>query len=135
MVTASGREFWEIKADSASVDGETADRTQLLSAALPRHGYSYRLVLGADLAKGPRIANALTLLRYGRDSLSAIERERVRLLFCGTQVTWGDVLHGVLGERGRRQICRLALEGVISFDVRTPLSDETPLSWAPSVEK
>lgn len=135
VLMASGREFWEIKADRASVDGETADRTQLLSAALPRHGYSYRLVLGADLAKGPRIANALTLLRYGRDSLTAVEHERVRRLFRGAQVTWGDVLHGVLGERGRRQICRLALEGVISFDVGTPLTDETPLRWAPSAEK
>jgi len=130
--TVSGDEFWEIKADHASVDDETAHRTQLLISALPRHGYLYRLVFGADLVKGPRIANSLTLLRYGRDDLTIIERERVRLLFRGAQVTWGDVLRGVLGERGRRQICRLALEGIIDFDVGAPLTDETSLRWIPS---
>lgn len=126
----TAREFWEIKADHTAVDDETAERTRLLSAALPRHGYSYRLVFGAGLAKGPRLANAQTLLKYGREGLTAVERERVRMLFCNARVTWGDVLRGVLGERGRRQICRLVLEGTIGFDMEHALMDDTPLRWA-----
>ncbi len=133
--TGAAREFWEIKADHAAVDDETAERTRLLSAALPRHGYTYRLVLGVCLAKGPRLANALTLLRYGREGLTAVERERVRMLFCNGRVTWGDVLRGVLGERGRRQICRLVLEGTIGFDMKHALMDDTPLRWALSVSQ
>jgi hypothetical protein len=131
--TGTVREFWEIKADHAAVDDETADRTRLLRAALPRHGYSYRLAFGADLAKGPRLANALTLLRYGREDLTAVERERVRMLFRNARVTWGDVLRGVLGERGRRQICRLVLEGTVGFNMEHALTDDTPLRWALSV--
>ncbi len=133
--TGTAREFWEVKANHAAVDDETADRTRLLSAALPSHGYSYRLITGAELAKGFRLANALTLLRYGRDDLTVVERERVRMYFRDAQVTWADVLRGVFGERGRRQICRLMLEGAVGFDMELLLTEDTPLRWASSLGK
>lgn len=98
--TGAAREFWEIKADHAAVDDETAERTRLLSAALPHHGYSYRLAFGADLAKGSRLANALTLLRYGREDLTPFERERVRMLFRNTRVTWGMFCAACSGSAG-----------------------------------
>lgn len=123
-------ELWEIKPDIESLDDETKHRSGILSAALPNHGYSYRVISGRDLTTGANLSNSLTILRYGRAEIGPLEREQLRLHFKrAREIRWAQVLDGSLGANGRRQICRLILEGVIEFDTRHFLSADTILKW------
>lgn len=57
------RELWEIKPASEAAAPANADRTRLLSAALPELGFAYRLISAEDLARPLRLSNVLTLLK------------------------------------------------------------------------
>jgi hypothetical protein len=131
IVQFAGRtEFWEVKASPNHVNHETLARTCLLAAELPKLGYCYRLVFGSELAQQPRLSNAIFLLRFGRQSVNALDRERVRLAFSQVgSLTWDQLLHRLANPKALHHVCRLALEGWIHIDMDQPLNGEGPLSW------
>lgn len=120
------QELWEVKAECEALQREFSARTELLTSGLQRYGFTYRVVLDQELTKQPRLDNTKTLLRYGRRVASDNECEYVRLaLKSKGHLRWSDVCTGFLGSRGREIVCRLVLEGVLSFDVDSPLGPGT----------
>jgi hypothetical protein len=126
-IEANGnRDLWEVKSESEASQREISTRTELLSRGLRLYGFNYRVVLDHELAKQPRLENAKTLLRYGRRAASDYECEYVRLALKGKgHVSWSEVCRGVFGTHGRAIVCRLVLEGVLSFDMESPLGHDT----------
>lgn len=124
--TDSSQELWEVKAECEASLSEVLTRTQLLSRGLQQYGFTYRIVLDHELAKQPRLDNAKTMLRYGRRTASDNEREYVRLVLKRNgHLSWSEVCTGFLGTRGRKIVCRLVLEGVLSFDMDSALGLST----------
>jgi hypothetical protein len=132
LVEWSGaQELWEIQPREEAVAEEVAVRTALMDSALPAYGYGYRLVFADEIAAPPALDNALLLLRFGRAPLSAAEKERIRrFMEVSGSVTWGAVLAGTLGSRGRAQVSRLVLEGTLTFDKTRPLTAASVLVLA-----
>lgn len=123
---ASGKELWEVKPTEEALALDVVRRTALLQEALPDFGFQYRVVLGEDLQKQPRLKNALDVLRRGRATIPTAERERLRVFFAGIHsFRWGAVLDGNFGRLGRKYICRLILEGKLTFDFEQPLTRES----------
>ena len=122
----SNRELWEVKAECEASQSEVSTRTELLTSGLRRYGFTYRVVLDHELAKQPRLENAKTLLRYGRRMASDNEREYVRVaLKSKGHLSWSEVCEGDLGTHSREIVCRLVLEGVLSFDMDSRLGAST----------
>ena len=123
-------ELWEVKTRAEALSAETIQRTALLAGALPALGYAYRVVIAEDLAAQPRLSNALTLLRYGRQDIPIAGRQLLRcLLECVPCLTWGAILRGAFGPHGMAWACRLALEGTLLIDINRSLGDETPVTF------
>lgn len=55
LVTVQGKELWEVKPKKEATSEEIAERTAFLTKHLPDLGYTYRMVLGEDLAREPRM--------------------------------------------------------------------------------
>lgn len=124
------QELWEIKTAKEAEKSEYLQRTRLMENALPNLGYRYRLMIAEDLAREPRLSNALTLLKFGRSSITPLAEEQLRQLIEVTgNIRWGSVLNGAMGPEGRKLICRLVLEGILIFDIEQPLSCETCFFW------
>jgi hypothetical protein len=120
------QELWEVKAECEASQNEVASRTELLSRELRRYGFPYRVVLDHELAKQPRLENAKTLLRFGRRAASDCEREDLRLAMQSEgHLSWSEACEGALGIHGREIVCRLVLEGALSFDLDSPLGPST----------
>ena len=120
------QELWEVKAEREASRGEMLTRTELLTSGLQQYGFTYRVLLDHELAKQPRLETAKTLLRYGRRTASDNEREYVRLaLKSKGHLSWSEVCEGAFGTHSREIVCRLALEGVLSFDLDSPLGPST----------
>ena len=121
------KELWEIKIDGS--DPDVIARTILLSNGLKQHGFIYRLVLDSELETQPRLQNANNLLRYGRRPLAELNRERLRLLLKKRgSLTWLDASSGAYGPFGRNALCRLALEGILRFDMHKPFTADSQFS-------
>ncbi len=117
-----GQELWEVKAEREASRNEILTRTELLTSGLQQYGFTYRVLLDHELAKQPRLENTKTLLRYGRRTASDDEREYVRLaLKSKGYLSWSEVCEGTFGTHSREIVCRLVLEGVLSFDLDSPL--------------
>ena len=126
-------ELWEIKPAAEAAKPDVAERTRVLAEGLPELGYAYRLQTAEDLAREPRLSNALMLLKFGRVPVPALARERLRRMTeAAGGVFWGAVVSGSLGPGMRAAVCRLALEGVLSFDRERPLVGDSRLIWAMS---
>lgn len=122
----SYRELWEIKPIKEASHPDCVARSRFLETSLPEQGFAYRIVHAEELAKEPRLSNALVLLKHGRAPVSELTRERVRLLLLQAQhITWGALLNGDLGSATRSVLCRLTLEGILSFDIEKPLTAST----------
>jgi hypothetical protein len=120
------RELWEVKSASEASRREVSTRTDLLCRGLQRYGFTYRVILDQELAQQPRLDNAKILLRFGRHAASDCEREYLRLAVeSKSHLSWAEICHGALGSRGREILCRLVLEGVLSFDLDSPLGPGT----------
>jgi hypothetical protein len=125
------KELWEVKSRKDSVREEFINRTSLLETALPNYGYRYRMVIGEDFAREPYLSNAIMLLKYGRQPISDLAREQVRqILSVAPCITWESAVNGTLGDDGRTVVCRLVLEGVLTFDNNQPFSAATRFQWA-----
>jgi hypothetical protein len=126
-------ELWEIKPAVDAAKTDVAERTRVLAEGLPGLGYGYRLQTAEDLAREPRLSNALALLKFGRAPAPALTRERLRRMAeMSGGIPWGAVVSGSLGPGMRATACRLALEGVLSFNRERPLVDDSRLIWAVS---
>jgi hypothetical protein len=129
VMTDTGSEVWEIKPKLHAEKSDVLKRTALLTAFLPYYGYQYRMIYAEELTTTARLENAIKLLRYGRNDVSLLDRERLRYIVTKTpDFTWGAVLEGILGTHGRDYVCRLILEGVITFDFKEHLERDTPLA-------
>lgn len=127
---ASGRELWEVKPAAHACDPTLLARTRFLENALPALGFSYRLVLAEDLARQPRLSNVLQLLKYGREAVDKATREHIRqILLTVPSISWASAVNGDLGPHGRAALCRLVLEGVLSYATEQPLVPTTHFSW------
>jgi len=128
------KELWEIKPNAEATRPDVTERTTLLIRELPRLGFSYRLILGDDLAREPRLGNVLSILKYGRIPVSPITREHLRqsILQMGG-LTWKDVDAGVVGPLSRQWICRLILEGSLKVDLNVSWTKNTILCWTSSM--
>ena len=124
--TGGGREVWEIKAAVEAARPETVARTLLLQSALPHSGFGYRMLIGEELKREPRLTNALTLLKYGRHQIDGADRERFRQILSAVSVIrWASAVNGDLGPQGRAVLCRLTLEGFLVFDFEKKLTGMT----------
>jgi hypothetical protein len=127
IVTIDGaRELWEVKARVDANSDEVSYRTEILTNALPPLGFQYRIKLAEDLARQPRLDNACRLLQFGRGPITQVERWQFgKLLEQQPILQWGDASAGVYGARGREVLCRLTLEGVLSFEMHERLTAAT----------
>ncbi len=126
-------ELWEVKPAADAAKSEVMERTRVLAEGLPRLGYGYRLQTAEDLAREPRLSNALALLKFGRAPVPALAQERLRRMASASGgIPWGAVVSGSLGSGMRAAVCRLALEGVLFFDREWPLVGDSRLIWAKS---
>jgi hypothetical protein len=127
LVEANGKKsLWEVKPESKALDPEVATRTGLMVRGLPKHGYTYRVVIAKDLALQPRQNNAFLLLGFGRRTATDCEREAIRRTFNDRgSLVWSDACSGVYGPRGRETLCSLVLRGVLTFDLSLPISPST----------
>lgn len=131
--TRFGKELWEIKPLQWLLTDKQRSRAALMVAELPRYDFQYRPVVAEDLRQATRLDTATTLLQWGRQDISLVDRERLRIAFeQKPSVTWGDVLDGALGSHGRRHCSRLILEGALSIDVNQALTRATALTYAGS---
>jgi hypothetical protein len=125
-----GKEFWEIKEAHEAYKPEVIYRTSVLSRLLPRYGYRYRLVIAESLKAGPQLENAKLLMKLGRNPVSPLQRERIRKLFQQFEsLPWMALIQDEDGLDLRPQICRLILEGALTFDGTKPLTDTTHIRW------
>ena len=125
------RELWEIKPSSEASKPNYVRRTQFLEAALPKLGFAYRMVLAEDLGRQPRLANVLTILKHGTQSVSDLAREQIRQILAVTPaIYWQAATNGDLGPNGRTVLSRLTLEGVLTCDLDHPLAASTCFSFA-----
>ena len=117
------RELWEIKTARDAADPGVVARTSLMQSQLPDFGFVYRVVIGEDLARNPRLSNVLKLLKYGRQPVSLVERESlVRILGATSEISWQAAIEA-LSPDGRRILARLCLEGLITCDMDQALTD------------
>lgn len=130
IVTAAGKELWEIKQRKDAADRDIAVRTQFLTAQLPARGFYYRLVIADDLGRNPRMDNVIKIINLGRNEISARERESLRQVVLKSDIVWGDVLAGKFGVHGVHHVCRLVLEGALWFDAEQFMTEETILTRA-----
>lgn len=122
VTTANGPELWEIK--PASEARTVAQRTKFLTEHLPHLGFAYRVVLGEELAKQPRLRNIQEILKFGRADISSAERELVRQILERTNtISWNSAARGDLGVRGRHVLAHLFLKGELTCDVDEPIAN------------
>ena len=130
------KELWEIRPNATTYTREFIERTKLLAIELPQFGYMYRLAIAEALASEPRKGNVLKLLQFGRAFITEATKEEVRQLVARkSEIHWGDVTSGVFGPTGREAICRLALEGLLQFDIKNHWTDSTVFKWTNQLTK
>ena len=110
-----GIEVWEIK-DSQSADcPEIKKRTELLVPLFAEFEIRYRVVYVDKKSQQGTEAYSLSMLKFGRFPISQVERESARCVFKQQKmVSWGFIMRGGLGERGRNIVGRLLLEGELT---------------------
>jgi len=134
VVMAEQKELWTvINRAEVSAKSQTTD-SKNLTLQLRSHGYVQKVVIADAMKNEPRLANAITLVGYGRKEVSPLEREAVRILFekRGGVVGWGEFAGGLAGQLGKNIVCRLVLEGVIHFDPTFVWTDSTSFYWGGS---
>ncbi|MBA3016528.1 MAG: TnsA endonuclease N-terminal domain-containing protein [Proteobacteria bacterium] len=124
--TQTSKELWEVKTRDEALKPKNILRTKLMCNELPNHGYQYRVALAEDLARNPRLTNALLLLRLGRNNVSFIDKERISNFFSIIEhITWKLITSGKLGVNGKNHICRLIMDGYLFFDIDKELTKAT----------
>jgi len=124
VTTANGQELWEIK--PASEARTVAQRTKFLTEHLQHLGFAYRVVLGEELARQPRLRNIQEILKFGRADISSADRELVRQILERTSsISWKSAARGDLGVHGRHVLAHLFLKGALICNVNEPIANAT----------
>jgi len=130
VMTHMGQHLIEIKATRDATDTAIQRRTEFLVQHLPRHGFSYHLIMAESLNANPRLATAEYIRRQGNIEIPMLERERIRGLFMEHHsLPWGVLQSGAREPHLTQYICRLILEGAISLDIHRPLTDASAVRW------
>jgi hypothetical protein len=126
VTTIEGNELWEVKPRCKALEPEVLARTALLSRALPRWGYEYRMIFAEDLARQPRLNNASLLLRFGTRAVDDCEWEEIRrTVEQRGSLGWSEACRGNYGANGREVLCGLVLRGALAIDMNSPVSPNT----------
>ena len=122
------KEFWEIKSAAEANDSDILHRTQVMRQ-LSSLGYGYRLAIAEEFSVQPRLQNSAKLLQFGQRPVAPHEREALRVYLAehGT-ITWLEASVGLLGTRSREVLCRLVMEGHLSFGLELPWNRESVFS-------
>src|ERR1017187_4052005 len=101
--TTEGKELWEVTPRSKALNPEVLARTALLSRALPRWGYAYRMMFAEDFARQPRLSNANLLLSLGQRAVTDYEWEDVRRTMAEQgSLVWSEACAGNYRSEERR---------------------------------
>jgi len=120
------QELWSINTEKLANSPDEIALAQFLKRELYRHGLNYRVVIAESLIEEPLQSNITRLIEFGRNPASAIDREQVRQLLTRCDaIDWETVSNGLLGPNGRQVICRLALEGIMRFNIKEIWSGST----------
>jgi hypothetical protein len=126
VVFAKGREIWEVKPRFEALQPDIRVRTSFLAQALLPWGYTYRIALGEDLARQPRLDNANVLLRFGKKQVTDYDYEAIRkALYRRGVLSWSEACRGDYGAKGRENLCSLAVRGMLRIDMGIPISPAT----------
>jgi len=108
------------------VTAEVDARTALMTRCLPALGFRYSLRIVEDYKKEPQRSNRSILIHFSGRPVTLYERELITQT-CENEggVMWMDAFNGRFGRFGREILCRLFIEGVLSFDLATPLVANT----------
>lgn len=119
----------EIKDKRDEDDPEIIERSSFLTPLLASLGLRYRVRFIEKERHKQTLAFCRSVLKFGRSNLTQIEREAARRLFeLVSDITWGDIQKGCLGERGTYIASRLLLEGEIFVaDCNAALQEHTLL--------
>ncbi len=123
-------EIDEIKDEIDQQDQELKQRTDILTPLLAQLGLKYRVRFVNKRAQETNVQLMRRLLWLGHSEISTIEREQAdRLFLKRSEISWGEINGGALGERGLQIAARLVLEGSIHLGNGSgPLSADSSLS-------
>jgi hypothetical protein len=127
---AGKKELWKIE-NSSQIDTPFSILSQheFKEQLLPS-GFYWRIINPHTLTLEPRKENVITLLRHGKAAVNPIERESIRRHMENSEyISWGEVLGGCIGPAGRKNICRLAIEGQVYFDINQTWTNKTLFHW------
>lgn len=120
------QELWSIKPEKLANLPDEIALAQFLKQELYHHSLNYRVVIAESLIEEPLQSNITKLIEFGRNPLSDIDREQVRQLLTRCDaIDWETISSGLLGPNGRQAVCRLALEGIIRFNIKEIWSGST----------
>jgi hypothetical protein len=126
VTTSEGKGLWEVKPRSKALERKVLARTALLTRALPRWGYEYRMVFADDLARQPRLSNANLLLRFGARAVDECGWEAIRgMVKRKGRLVWSEACRGDYGAKGCEILCGLVLRGILAIDMNVPISSTT----------
>ncbi len=120
------KELWEVKTLADAQKDEVSSRTEYMERTLPAQGYAYRLITAESLSDRDRLRNQELLLTYGRAPLSVFARSGMLSLIRETGgITWAQASEAKHLGNGRATLCRLVLEGLLSFDPSSLIGPNT----------
>jgi hypothetical protein len=121
-----GQELWEVKTAANAADQSIVERTAVLRRELPRHGFTYRVIIADDLYRTPRLENVSKVLDWGRNHLALADREAIdRIISLNGNIALKCNRGQTVGPEFKRHLSRLVLEGQLDFDVERPLTNRT----------
>jgi hypothetical protein len=108
----------EVKTAEEANSREVQRRTEVLKEDLPLYGYTYEVRIAEEAAKEPGLSNRLDAIFFACRPVSDDELELIRRV-CEKSgfALWGHACTGVYGKYGREILCRLFIQGVLTFDV------------------
>lgn len=110
-----GVEVWEIKDSMDSDCPDIKRRTELMVQLFEQFGIRYRLLYVDKKHLKGTDAYSKSIRRYGRLPISPVEREYARRTFAEQKmISWGFILRGGFGDKGRSIVGRLLLEGELT---------------------
>jgi hypothetical protein len=120
------RELWTIKPKKLAGLPDEIALAQFLRTELSRHGLYYRVVIAELLNEEPLQSNLIRLIQFGKHPVPLIDQEQARqLLSQSNAIDWEAISSGLLGPNGRQVICRLALDGLVRFNIKELWSEKT----------
>jgi len=129
ITSGNQKEIWKIKKSNEEAVMTTSN-CKSFGEQLLEKGFRWRIVDADSLRLEPRNQNTITLLKYGKTPINLVEKEKIRnYLTQYKTISWGEVITGVIGPSGPRNICHLVMEGDIYFDINQIWSSGTLFYW------